>query len=132
MFATFKLSSVTQTNNLTPTQLVITKLVMFVPGLFLYILVLWYYYGLDLPKSDILEHWKAYRSYLYMFFSTAFIILGLSRTISRVFKKEHQLMIQQLIPAMIFSLFLMTFSYAIANYTIQLISSDTLLFTTTS
>lgn len=70
--------------------------------------------------NPILELWKAFRNVAYMFFVVIFIIIGFMIMFRQRISGQAAVTAQQAIPSVIISLILVTFSYAIAGFMIDL------------
>ncbi len=70
--------------------------------------------------NPILELWKAFRNIAYMFFVIMFIIIGFMIMFRQRVGGQAAITAQQAIPSVIVSLILVTFSYAIAGFMIDL------------
>ncbi len=70
--------------------------------------------------NPILELWKAFRNIAYMFFVIIFIIIGFMIMFRQRIGGQAAITAQQAIPSVIISLILVTFSYAIAGFMIDL------------
>lgn len=68
----------------------------------------------------IMELWKAFRNAAYMFFILIFLITGLLMMFRVKMNPQTVISIQNALPGMIISLILITFSYAIAGFLIDL------------
>ncbi|GIK84480.1 MAG: hypothetical protein BroJett025_11020 [Patescibacteria group bacterium] len=70
--------------------------------------------------NPILELWKAFRNVAYMFFVVIFIIIGFMIMFRQRIGGQAAITAQQAIPSVIVSLLLVTFSYAIAGFMIDM------------
>ena len=70
--------------------------------------------------NPILELWKAFRNIAYMFFVVIFIVIGFMIMFRQRVGGQAAITAQQAIPSVIISLILVTFSYAIAGFMIDL------------
>lgn len=70
--------------------------------------------------NPILELWKAFRNLAYMFFVIIFIVIGFMIMFRQKIGGQAAITAQQAIPSVIISLILVTFSYAIAGFLIDL------------
>lgn len=80
-----------------------------------------YAQGLGFASLDpILNLWKVFRNVAYFFFIIIFIFLGFMIMLRKRISGQTAVTVQQAIPAVIISLVLVTFSYAIAGFMIDL------------
>lgn len=70
--------------------------------------------------NPILELWKAFRNIAYMFFVIMFIVIGFLIMFRQRVGGQAAITAQQAIPSIIVSLILVTFSYAIAGFLIDM------------
>lgn len=101
------------------------KIITFVPGLFLVLVVLYQRIFLGIQDQEVLMGiWKSYRNIVYTIFVGMFVLLGLAKMLMT--SQEYETKFKRLNSVLVVSLLFTTFSYAIAGFLFDLYTLFTL------
>jgi len=97
---------------------IIARVITYLPGLFMLGLLFYWQFILNIHDQEILQlKWKYFRDLLYILYVVTFLIVSF---ILLLFKEKFKNLLSRLLPAVIASLLLVTFSYAIAGLVVDI------------